>query len=254
MNSKKSESRTKPVESPDDFRKRVKAEGRRTYQTLFKERVPGWSGVPDVFQSISDLAPGLNKLSAAALAGNAGAQSVILELAAHCCEITSHVALYYEAEAAELARNRASWPVTLSYLPEIRSLTISRVNELPLAENLPVALPKKRKPFSVLNPQVKPNHEIWTRMVQLALSDHGKDLPAWDGSKSAEEAWFKAIWTLILKNGPVEKSHLRALGLATAREKIDTYPEGTRSFENGVVNGIRQSLRRAFKTIYLRKK
>lgn len=76
----------------------------------------------------------------------------------------------------------------------------------------------------------------------------------WDGSKLSSNELFKLIWGEVrglYGNSPEKDPLLREIGKYNTGKTKDLYPEGRKTFENKIRDGIRNRLKGAFRSIFI---
>jgi len=179
------------------------------------------------------------------------AAEAILNLAIQTCELAQHIVEYadqVQVEVWEFARRQSLWPMLYSPIPEIFEKNLLQIKELPLGEKTLWRPVNSRKPYSLKGLANSTVADTINEIIgDFVLNDRSppKYVPF-------EKVWakidrkFKAISSTGFT---LESSDLRSLGIAFAEGKRDTCPEGSRSYESNVRDGIKQRLRGAHKML-----
>lgn len=172
--------------------------------------------------------------------GDPHAAKLIVELASRLCSGVNQIACAHQALADEIARERTNWPINCDGHPEILRNNLRWLTVLPLGERAGWAKPNPRKPYSlntVANATVFATVQSIVTGRAITHKDMGKPIV------------FEMVWDVIMSRGtPESYERLRPLGKPFADKQTDTCPEGGRSYESNVRDGIRQRLRTAFRT------
>lgn len=229
-----------PVE-PRRLLERINRDRVGSYKDLLRTLAPKFDGAKDVDRLVSVIEGSFAVLETAAIAGRFDAHSAIVRLASRFCASTSLLSSYDRKSSRRIARKQVSWPIGVHYHPEQRRMALKEVDDLPLAEGLLIAIPKK-KPFSLETPI----NGVVYREFQMQLAANST-LPPLGSSPTAAEIWFEAIWSGICSRRPPEADpQLRQYGIPMAKSKEAAYPKGSKTYESLVRAGIRQKARVAF--------
>lgn len=218
---------------------------RSELREIFQKANPQWGGCAEVLALVRQLAPALSAISAAALAGDVTAQSVILEMASHSCGVVDNLLVTHRDSMTHFARARSLWPMLLGVHPESRETQLRKFKSLPLAERGAIRAPAKKHPHSLL--KTPANKLVWFGVILLHLKE-APGLPPFNGSADAGEAWFNAVFAQISSDHKMDEKFLKGIGgsIGTVKQQ----GSADKIYTNKVKSAIRNKLKKAFKQVF----